>query len=62
MTEKIQDVLMNRDGLTLKEANESVKEAKKALRVYLANRDIESAGNICQEFFGLEPDYIDQLL
>ena len=58
----IKQVLMRRDGMTDIEADELISEAKEQLQEYLANGDIEAADNICEEFFGLEPDYIMELL
>ena len=58
----IKQVLMRRDGMTDIEADELISEAKEQLQEYLANGDIEAADNICKEFFGLEPDYIMELL
>jgi hypothetical protein len=52
----IKEILMDRDGIDLIDA------AKEALHEYLADGDMESAENICEAFFGLEPDYIMELL
>lgn len=62
MVGEIKTILMERDGMTAKEAECLIKDAKKALDEYLADGDSESAENICEEFFGLEPDYILELL
>lgn len=58
----ILEVLMRRDHLSKKEALMQIKEAKKALQDYLAEGDLESAENVCEEFFGLEPDYVIDLM
>ena len=60
--ETILEVLMRRDHLSKKEALMQIKEAKEALQDYLAEGDLESAENVCQEFFGLEPDYVIDLM
>ena len=53
---------MRRDGMTDLEAEIEVDEAKEQLSKYLELGDIESAYNICEECFGLEPDYIRELM
>lgn len=58
----IKQILMERDGMSASEAEKLIKEAKQALQEYLAEDDTESAYNICQEYFGLEPDYIFELI
>ena len=62
MNESIKDILIRRDGMTPEEAEELIKEAKEQLDEYLANGDMNEAENICSEFFGLEPDYLDELM
>jgi hypothetical protein len=58
---------MERDGLSEEDAKELVEDARKDLweRLYL-NRGDENHGddlsNFCEEWFGLEPDYLDELL
>lgn len=44
------------------EAQELISEARIQLREYLDDGDFEGAENICEEFFGLEPDYLMELL
>jgi hypothetical protein len=58
--ETIKDILIRRDGMTASEANALFAEAKEAFDSYLEDGDMESAENICEEFFGLEPDYITE--
>lgn len=60
--ETIKQVIMRRDNLTSEQADELIEEAKKTLYTYLMQDDQESAENICEEYFGLEPDYIMELL
>lgn len=60
--ESIKEILIRRDGMSNEEAEKVIKDAKKELEFYLQTGDIISAENICQEFFGLEPDYIDELM
>jgi hypothetical protein len=51
---------MNRDGMTEREADIAINDAKRELRERIANGD--EADDICSELFGLEPDYIFDLL
>ena len=60
--DNIKDILMRRDGITEEEANELIKDAKEQLQEYLDEGNTEAAYEICSEYFGLEPDYIMELL
>ena len=60
--ESIESVLMSRDGMTESEASEAVEDTKKELIEMLEAGDTEGAYEICADNFGLEPDYIEQLL
>jgi hypothetical protein len=53
---------MERDGLTKEEAEREIDEARKLLREYLDEGQMEEAENICEEMWGLEPDYIMELI
>ena len=53
---------MSRNGLTPAEADVLIHEARIAFDQYLEEGDEEAAENICEEFFGLEPDYLDELI
>ena len=59
---KIARVLMKRDGMTYEEANNLIDEAREALQNYFDEGDSFGAENVCEEFFGLEPDYLDELM
>lgn len=58
----IKEILMERDEISAEEADGLIEDAKEALKGYLEEGDIEEASNICEEYFGLEPDYIFQLI
>jgi hypothetical protein len=58
--EPIQSILMRRDGMTAEEAEDLVSEAREELERRL--EEDEDAYDICEEYFGLEPDYISQLI
>ena len=58
--ESIKEILMKRDGLTEKEALDLIADAKEDLHNRL--QEGEMPDDICQEWFGLEPDYIMELM
>lgn len=60
--ETIKEILIRRDGVTPEEAEDLIQSAKVELEDYLFEGDMEAAENICQEYFGLEPDYLMELL
>ena len=60
MLKSILEILMERDGLEKDEAQELISECKQELYARLDNGEMPY--DICAEFFGLEPDYLDQLL
>ena len=55
--ESLREVLMRRDGLSGEEADELIEEARSM--VYEEGRDPEE---VLREEFGLEPDYVFDLL
>jgi succinyl-CoA synthetase beta subunit len=56
---KLKEILIRRDGMNEQEAEELIDEAKEQFQTYLEAGDITSAYDICEEYFGLEPDYLD---
>jgi hypothetical protein len=60
MAESLRSVLMRRDGLTEAEADAAVNEAREELQDRLAEGEMPF--DICEELFGLEPDYLMELL
>ena len=62
MKENIKDILIKRDNMSPEDADELIAQAKEAIEEYLDNDDMESAYNVCEEYFGLEPDYLDELI
>ena len=51
---------MRRDSMSSEDADDLIDEAKEALR-YRVKKGY-STYNICAEYFGLEPDYIEELI
>lgn len=60
--DSIKQVLMKRDGIDAVEAQALIDEAQEQIDSYIAEGDMDSAYNICQEYFGLEPDYLMELI
>ena len=58
--ESIKQVLMRRDKMTAEEAEDLIREAKQDLFDRLDAG--EYPDDICAEWFGLEPDYIMELI
>jgi len=62
MADSLKSVLIKRDQLTSDEADEQIQAARKQFNSYLDSGDLESAEHICEEYFGLEPDYVIEFL
>ena len=60
--ETIKEILMRRDNMSETDAQALIDEATTALNDYLTNGDMDLAENICEEYFGLEPDYLDEIM
>ena len=56
----IKEVLMTRDHMTSKEADKLITEARNDFWQRL--EDGEMPDDICEEYFGLEPDYLEEFL
>lgn len=59
---RLKEVIMSRDGITSEEADKLIQEAKETMQEYLSEGDFMAAEDICQDYFGLEPDYLFDLL
>lgn len=60
MVQSIKSVLMERDDLTEDEATEAIEECRADFMERMATG--EYAYDICEEYFGLEPDYVEEFL
>lgn len=58
--ESIKQVLIRRDGMTADEADDLIQEAKEDLHERLDAGEMPF--DICEEWFGLEPDYIMDIM
>ena len=58
----IKEVLMVRDELTEDEADNRIAEARDAFEIALMTGNTDAAEDICYDYFGLEPDYIEEFL
>ena len=56
----IKEVLMDRDNINSKEADDLIQLARQDLYDRLENGEMPH--DICQEWFGLEPDYLMELI
>jgi len=58
----IKQAIMKCGGINSDEADELIENAKSELQDHLDNGDMESAEEICMEHFGLELDYLMELI
>lgn len=56
----IREILMERDGMSYREAEELIQDARKDVLSRLEQGEMPEY--ICEDWFGLEPDYISELL
>lgn len=56
----IKQVLMQRDGLSEKDAEKQIEQASADLHDRIMNGEIPF--DLCYDWFGLEPDYLDELI
>ncbi|MBW8015724.1 MAG: hypothetical protein FVQ82_06020 [Planctomycetes bacterium] len=56
----IEQILMERDGMTQQEAAKAVENARTELWERLDAGEMPD--DICQELFGLEPDFLEELI
>ena len=62
MTQSLKQVLMVRDEITSAQADQLISEAREELVSLLEEGNMEEAENICYDYFGLEPDYLIELI
>ena len=62
MNRSIKQVLIDRDGMTAVEADDLIEEAKVELNECVSDNDYCGAVTVIREFFGLEEDYLVELL
>ncbi len=60
--ESIKEVLMRRDGLEDYEADDLIQEASEALEEYIFTGDLQGAEDLINDYFGLEPDYLWEIM
>jgi len=58
----LKNTIMKMFNYTSMEADDAITLAKQEMQEYLDDGDQESASDICEEMFGLEPDYIMDLI
>lgn len=62
MTDTLQKVLMVRDGMSVEDANAMIQEAKDDLMERLDKGEYVDQDDFMSDWFGLEPDYILDLI
>lgn len=60
MEKSILEILVDRDGMTEEDAEELIELAREDLHERIDQG--EQPDDICEEWFGLEPDYIEELI
>jgi len=58
--ETIKEVLMRRDGMTFEEADDMLKDAHEDFDRLIEDGEIPY--DFCEEWFGLEPDYLVEFM
>ncbi len=58
----IKEIIMKRDGLSEADADDAIASAKTDLQDMIEAGDTMEAMDVCQDHFGLEPDYIEELM
>ena len=58
--ETIKQILMRRDGLDPEDADNLISEAREEFNQRLSEGDMPF--DLCQEWFGLEPDWLDEFM
>ena len=58
----IKQTLIERDEITPEEADELIADAKAELYACIDNGDLMAAEEVCYDWFGLEPDYLEELI
>jgi hypothetical protein len=56
--ESIKSILITRDGMDPTDADDLIAQAQAEFDEHINNNELDLAENICQEWFGLEPDYV----
>ena len=60
--ESLKEVLIRRDNLSSQEADNWISDAQNELMELMEEGNMIDAENICMDFFGLEEDYLMDLL
>jgi hypothetical protein len=62
MRKTLKQVIMERDSLTAEEADQQIADFKSDLEEILERGDLGDAEQLMQDYFGLEPDYLEDFL
>lgn len=58
----IKETIMKRDDIEAHEADELILQAREELEPHIRNGDLEACEMIVMDYFGLEPDYLMELI
>ena len=62
MSKDIKNILINRDSMNPEEADVIIIEARREAFRHVTKGEFDLAEQVCSEYLGLEPDYLDALL
>ncbi len=58
----IKQILIKRDNMSEEDADSIIEEAKDQMYFLLEKGRINEAETVCEYYFGLEPDYLEDLI
>ncbi len=58
----LKTTLIQRDNLTESKADDLISDARERLMQLIEDGDFDAAFDVCGDEFGLEPDYLEDLL
>ena len=60
--ESVKDILMKRDNMSSEDADDLIAEFRDCLQEVIDEGNLDEAYDLMAEYFGLEPDYLDEFL
>ena len=58
----IKQILITRDNMEPTEADDLIEAAQEELLMWIDEGNFEAAEEICADWFGLEPDFLEELI
>lgn len=59
---RLRKILMRKEGISEEDAESLIEEAREDLNNLLMENNFSEAWNVCETHFGLEPDYLEDLI